>query len=84
MALGIMEELEKSGKIPKFTEAQHNSAEYLHAVIETVVHDIRCAFGCEQLRPLCEVRGVEQALRRHAFHLRSDGRRGQRHFFHQQ
>lgn len=41
MALGIMEELEKSGKIPKFTEAQHNSAEYLHAVIES----LRIAFA---------------------------------------
>jgi gamma-glutamyltranspeptidase/glutathione hydrolase len=41
MALGIMEELEKAGKIPKFTEAQHNSAEYLHAVIES----LRIAFA---------------------------------------
>ncbi|KAJ5476580.1 hypothetical protein N7475_002309 [Penicillium sp. IBT 31633x] len=41
MALGIMEELEKSGKIPKFAEAQHNSAEYLHAVIES----LRIAFA---------------------------------------
>lgn len=41
MALGIMEELEKSGKIPKFTEAQHNTAEYLHAVIES----LRIAFA---------------------------------------
>ncbi|KAJ5133046.1 Gamma-glutamyltranspeptidase [Penicillium atrosanguineum] len=41
MALGIMEELEKSGKIPRFGEAQHNSAEYLHAVIES----LRIAFA---------------------------------------
>lgn len=36
MALGIIEELERSGKIPRFTEAQHNSTEYLHAVIESL------------------------------------------------
>ncbi|KAA8649828.1 hypothetical protein EYZ11_004153 [Aspergillus tanneri] len=41
MALGILEELERTGKIPKFTEAQHNSAEYLHAVIES----LRIAFA---------------------------------------
>lgn len=41
MALGIMEELERAGKIPKFSEAQHNSAEYLHAVIES----LRIAFA---------------------------------------
>ncbi|KAE8379659.1 nucleophile aminohydrolase [Aspergillus bertholletiae] len=41
MALGILEELEKMGKIPKFTEVQHNSAEYLHAVIES----LRIAFA---------------------------------------
>jgi gamma-glutamyltranspeptidase/glutathione hydrolase len=41
MALGIMEELEKSGKIPKFTESQHNSVEYLHAAIES----LRIAFA---------------------------------------
>lgn len=41
MALGIMEELEKSNKIPKFTNDQHNSAEYLHAVIES----LRIAFA---------------------------------------
>ncbi|KAJ5646303.1 hypothetical protein N7490_002675 [Penicillium lividum] len=28
MALGIMEELERAGKIPKFSQDQHNSAEY--------------------------------------------------------
>ncbi|GAB1200909.1 nucleophile aminohydrolase [Aspergillus pseudonomiae] len=41
MALGILEELEKMGKIPKFTEDQHNSAEYLHAIIES----LRIAFA---------------------------------------
>ena len=41
MALGILEELERTGKIPKFTESQHNSAEYLHAVIES----LRIAFA---------------------------------------
>lgn len=41
MALGIMEELERAGKIPRFSEAQHNSAEYLHAVIES----LRIAFA---------------------------------------
>lgn len=41
MALGILEELEKSGKIPTFTKDQHNSVEYLHAVIES----LRIAFA---------------------------------------
>ncbi|KAF8852156.1 putative gamma-glutamyltransferase ywrD [Acephala macrosclerotiorum] len=41
MALGIIEALEESGKIPVFTEEQHNSAEYLHAVIES----LRIAFA---------------------------------------
>lgn len=41
MALGILEELERAGKIPKFTEAQHNSPEYLHAIIES----LRIAFA---------------------------------------
>ncbi|PYH46795.1 gamma-glutamyltransferase family protein [Aspergillus saccharolyticus JOP 1030-1] len=41
MALGILEELERTGKIPVFEEAQHNSAEYLHAVIES----LRIAFA---------------------------------------
>lgn len=41
MALGIMQELERAGKIPTFTPAQHNSAEYLHAVIES----LRIAFA---------------------------------------
>lgn len=41
MALGIMQELEKQGKIPTFTAAEHNSATYLHAVIES----LRLAFA---------------------------------------
>lgn len=41
MALGIMQELEKQGKIPTFTAAEHNSAAYLHAVIES----LRLAFA---------------------------------------
>ncbi|KAL4865843.1 hypothetical protein BDV12DRAFT_199710 [Aspergillus spectabilis] len=41
IALGILQELEKQGKIPSFTEDQHNSAEYLHAVIES----LRIAFA---------------------------------------
>lgn len=41
MALGILEALEESGKIPTFTPEQHNSAEYLHAVIES----LRIAFA---------------------------------------
>ncbi|BCR83008.1 gamma-glutamyltransferase family protein [Aspergillus chevalieri] len=41
MALGILEELERTHKIPQFTEDQHNSAEYLHAVIES----LRIAFA---------------------------------------
>lgn len=41
MTLGIMEELEKSGQIPTFTESEHNSVEYLHALIES----LRIAFA---------------------------------------
>ncbi|EAW10785.1 gamma-glutamyltransferase family protein [Aspergillus clavatus NRRL 1] len=41
MALGILEELERTGKIPLFTEDQHNSTEYLHAIIES----LRIAFA---------------------------------------
>ena len=36
MALGILEELEKTGKIRTFTKKEHNSTEYLHAVIEAL------------------------------------------------
>ncbi|MCJ1471485.1 hypothetical protein MMC13_000124 [Lambiella insularis] len=41
MALGILEELERTGKIKTFEENEHNSAEYLHAVIEA----LRIAFA---------------------------------------
>lgn len=41
MALGILEELEKTGKIPVFKQTEHNSAAYLHALIET----LRIAFA---------------------------------------
>ena len=41
MALGILEELEKSGRIRKFAEEEHNCTEYLHAVIEA----LRIAFA---------------------------------------
>ncbi|TGO64294.1 hypothetical protein BOTNAR_0090g00240 [Botryotinia narcissicola] len=41
MTLGILEELENTGKIPHFQDKDHNSAEYLHAVIES----LRIAFA---------------------------------------
>jgi gamma-glutamyltranspeptidase/glutathione hydrolase len=41
MALGILEELERTGKIPQFAEKDHNSAPYLHAVVES----LRIAFA---------------------------------------
>ena len=41
MALGILEDLEKTGRIRTFTEKEHNCAEYLHAVIEA----LRIAFA---------------------------------------
>jgi gamma-glutamyltranspeptidase/glutathione hydrolase len=36
MALGILEELEKSGRIPRFKSTDHNSSTYLHALIESL------------------------------------------------
>ncbi|KAF2767348.1 gamma-glutamyltranspeptidase [Teratosphaeria nubilosa] len=36
MALGIIQELEKTGQIPKFGPKDHNSAPYLHAVVEAL------------------------------------------------
>lgn len=36
MALGILEQLEKQGKIPRFAPEDHNSAVYLHAVVEAL------------------------------------------------
>lgn len=41
MALGIMEQLEKQGKIPVFKPEDFNTASYLHAVIES----LRLAFA---------------------------------------
>jgi gamma-glutamyltranspeptidase/glutathione hydrolase len=41
MALGILEALEASGAIPTFTPSHHNTAPYLHAVIES----LRIAFA---------------------------------------
>lgn len=41
MALGIIEALEESGKVPRFREDQHNSVEYLHVLIES----LRIAFA---------------------------------------
>lgn len=41
IALGILEELEKTGKIPIFKETEHNTAPYLHAVVEA----LRIAFA---------------------------------------
>ncbi|KAK0113222.1 hypothetical protein ONS95_014917 [Cadophora gregata] len=36
MALGILEELERGGKIPRITDMDHNSTEYLHALVEAL------------------------------------------------
>ena len=41
MALGILEELERTGKIKTFQENEHNSADYIHALIEA----LRIAFA---------------------------------------
>ena len=41
MALGILEELERTQRIRTFIEGEHNCAEYLHAVIES----LRIAFA---------------------------------------
>lgn len=41
MALGILQELEAQGKIPTFGPADHNTAPYLHAIIES----LRIAFA---------------------------------------
>ncbi|KAK7703829.1 hypothetical protein SLS64_008773 [Diaporthe eres] len=41
MALGILAELERDGKIPRFTATDHNSSKYLHAVIQA----LRIAFA---------------------------------------
>jgi gamma-glutamyltranspeptidase / glutathione hydrolase len=41
MALGLLEQLEKDDKIPKFGQKDHNSTTYLHALIEA----LRIAFS---------------------------------------
>ncbi|KAK0674145.1 putative gamma-glutamyltranspeptidase precursor [Cercophora samala] len=41
MALGILQQLELSGQIPTWTEKDHNTAPYLHAIIES----LRIAFS---------------------------------------
>lgn len=41
MALGILEELERTGKIRTFVKGEHNCTEYLHALIES----LRIAFA---------------------------------------
>ena len=41
IALGILEELERAGRVPKFAPHEHNSVAYLHALIEC----LRIAFG---------------------------------------
>ncbi|KAL5594404.1 hypothetical protein BROUX41_001337 [Berkeleyomyces rouxiae] len=41
MALGIIQELEKQGKVPTWTARDHNTAPYLHALIEA----LRLAFS---------------------------------------
>ncbi|KAK4204343.1 putative gamma-glutamyltranspeptidase precursor [Triangularia verruculosa] len=41
MALGILQQLELSGQIPTWTEKDHNTAPYLHAIIEA----LRIAFS---------------------------------------
>lgn len=41
MALGIIQELSNAGTIPTFTAEEHNSAPYLHAIIES----LRIAFA---------------------------------------
>ncbi|PCH33847.1 gamma-glutamyltranspeptidase [Wolfiporia cocos MD-104 SS10] len=44
LALGILENMEKQGKIPSLLEMEHNSAEYLHALVEA----LRLAFADSQ------------------------------------
>jgi gamma-glutamyltranspeptidase/glutathione hydrolase len=41
MALGILEELEANGSIPQFQEKDHNTAPYIHAIVEA----LRIAFA---------------------------------------
>ncbi len=44
MALGVIQELEKQGKIPKWTIHDHNTSQYLHVLIEA----LRIAFADAQ------------------------------------
>ncbi|TFY63445.1 hypothetical protein EVJ58_g3262 [Rhodofomes roseus] len=44
MALGILEQMEAQGKIKSLLEMEHNSAEYLHALVES----LRLAFADSQ------------------------------------
>jgi gamma-glutamyltranspeptidase / glutathione hydrolase len=39
MALGILDQMEAQGKIRSLLDMEHNSAEYLHTLVET----LRCA-----------------------------------------
>jgi gamma-glutamyltranspeptidase/glutathione hydrolase len=41
MALGIIQELEKQGKIPRWSHKDHNSTQYLHTLVES----LRIAFA---------------------------------------
>lgn len=41
MALGILQDLEKNNKIPRFEQKDHNSAPYIHAIVEA----LRIAFA---------------------------------------
>ena len=36
IALGILDQLEEQGKIKSLLELEHNSAEYLHVLVETL------------------------------------------------
>lgn len=45
VALGILEQIQIQGKIPSLLELEHNSAEYLHALIEA----LRCVLVIKSL-----------------------------------
>ncbi|KAG1862158.1 gamma-glutamyltranspeptidase [Suillus subluteus] len=51
VALGILEQMQIQGKIPSLLELEHNSAEYLHALIEA----LRLAFAGEIITWLASV-----------------------------
>ena len=48
LALGILEQIQVLGKIKSLLELEHNSAEYLHALIEVMrsVHLLSCYISC--------------------------------------